>query len=136
MYHKSRAQFRLKPCGLRRHDIAGVGDIHYLFHGNWIKGEGCTHLAGIDTAFQFAKTAKTSHKVYALAGTQVSYLENVLQDKARGDVNVKHTYRIRSILSAGLGIESVPFSIQIKGELMGVLRAILFRSLLLHREVL
>ena len=38
--HKTRAQFRLKPSGLWRHDVARVGNIHYLVHRYGIEGEG------------------------------------------------------------------------------------------------
>ena len=33
-------EFRLEPCGLRRHDVAGVGDVDELLHRDRVKREG------------------------------------------------------------------------------------------------
>lgn len=42
-------ELRLEPCGLRRHDVAAVGDVGELLHGNRIKRESNLHLTIVHT---------------------------------------------------------------------------------------
>ena len=59
-------ELRLKPCCLRRHDVAGVGNVHELFHGDRIEGESDSHLAAVHSAGQLAESADTSHEIDSL----------------------------------------------------------------------
>jgi len=43
-------ELRLEPCGLRRHDVAAVGDVGELLHGNRIKRECNLHLTIVHAA--------------------------------------------------------------------------------------
>ncbi len=81
VYHKSGAQFRLEPCGFRRHDIACVGYIHELLHAHRIKRERECHLARVDAALEFAESADSTHEVYPLVGAQVGYAEDIAQNQ-------------------------------------------------------
>ena len=38
--HQTGSEFRLKPSGLGRHDVAGVGDVDDLLHAHRIEREG------------------------------------------------------------------------------------------------
>lgn len=43
-------EFRLEPRGLRRHDVAGVGDVDELLHRDRVEGEGDLHLTAVNPA--------------------------------------------------------------------------------------
>ena len=47
---KTGTELRLEPCGLRRHDVAAVGDVGELLHGNRIKRESDLHLTIVHAA--------------------------------------------------------------------------------------
>ena len=42
-------ELRLEPCGLRRHDVAAVGDVGELLHRNRIECERYFHLTAVYT---------------------------------------------------------------------------------------
>ena len=65
MNHQSRTQLRLKPSCLGRHDVARIGDVHQLLHGNGIEGQCHFHLTAVDTLLQFTQTANTPYEVNA-----------------------------------------------------------------------
>ena len=102
---KSRAQFRFKPCSLRRHDIAGIGNVDDLTHGNWIKSQGHLHLAAVDTLLELAKTTDATNEVDALVGAQVHDAEDVAQDVVGRNLHVEHANRIIIVVGAFLSSE-------------------------------
>ena len=59
-------ELRLEPCGLRRHDIAGVSNVYELFHGDRIEGESDSHLAAVHSAGQLSESADTSYEIDSL----------------------------------------------------------------------
>ena len=61
--HKAGAEFGLKPCGLRRHDVACVGNVDQLIHCHGIKCKCHLHLAGVYSALQLLKSADTPYEV-------------------------------------------------------------------------
>ena len=69
--HQARAQFRLKPSGLGRHDVARVGDVDDLLHAHWIEREGHFHLTAIDATLKLAEATDTANEVNALVGAEV-----------------------------------------------------------------
>ncbi len=90
MYHQSTAEFGLKPCSLWRHDVARISNVHDLLHGDGIKCQGCLHLTTVHTAFQFAKTTKSTHKVNALVATQVLDTKNFVKNQLRRNAHIQH----------------------------------------------
>ena len=78
---KTAAELRLEPCGLRRHDVAGIRDIHKLFHRNRVERECDLHLSAVDAARKFAESADTAHEIDPLRGAEVGDAENLVQDK-------------------------------------------------------
>ena len=51
MDNQSAPQLGFKPCGFWGHDIAGIGNIDKLLHGNRIQSKSCFHFTTIDTFF-------------------------------------------------------------------------------------
>ena len=51
MNNQSAPQLGFKPCGFWGHDIAGIGNIDKLLHGNRIQSKSCFHFTTIDTFF-------------------------------------------------------------------------------------
>ena len=129
------AELGLEPCGLGRHDVAGVGNVHDLIHADGEEGKGCYHLAAIDAALEFAVATETADKVDALAGAEVADLEDILEDETAADVNVEYTDGIGGIEGAGLGFEGVPFAIEIESKLVSVLGVPLFGTLEFNGKV-
>ena len=64
--NNTRAQLRLKPSSLGRHDIAGVGNVDKLLHRYGVQCEGNLHLAAIYALLQLAQTADTTYEVDTL----------------------------------------------------------------------
>ena len=85
--YEARAQLGFKPSGLRRHNVAGVGDVDDLLHRDGIEGEGDLHLAVVDATFQLAQTADTAHEVDTLVGAQVLDAQNLVEDEV-GEITV------------------------------------------------
>ena len=90
MYRKTAAELWLEPCGLGRHDIARVGNADELVHGDGIEGEGHFHLAGVNAAGEFSKTADTAHEVNSLVCTEVLDAKNLVQYKVRKDSHIQN----------------------------------------------
>lgn len=103
--HETGAELRLKPGSLRGHDVAGVGDVDELIHGDGVEGEGHLHLAAVDTTFQFAKTTDTADEVDALVAAQVGDAEDVAQYEIGGDSHIEHADRILVVIGTLLGSE-------------------------------
>lgn len=105
MDYETRTQFGLEPCCLGRHDVACVGNLHQLVHGDGIEGESHLHLTAVDTAFQLAQAADTADEVDTFVGTQVGDAQDVAQDEVGAYGNVKDTDGVLVIVSAGFGCE-------------------------------
>ena len=63
MDHHTRTEFRLEPGGLRRHDVARIGNVDELLHGNRVECESRLHLAAIDTLLQLFQAANTADEI-------------------------------------------------------------------------
>ena len=113
VYHKAGAQFRLEPSGFGRHDVAGVGNVDNLFHGNGIESKSHFHLAAVHTTFQLAQSADTANEVDTLVGTQVFDTQHFVQNKVAEDGNIEHSDGVGVVVGAGLGGEAVPHSLEI-----------------------
>ena len=74
--HHSRPQFGFEPRGLRRHDVARVGNVDQLLHRDGVEGERRLHLPAVHTAFQLAQTADAAHEVDPLRGAQILDVQN------------------------------------------------------------
>ena len=81
MNQQTVAELGFKPSALRRHDFAGVGDVHELIKCGRIHSEGAGAFTAVDTLHQFAETADATDKVDALGSTRVIDIEERLQDK-------------------------------------------------------
>ena len=49
MNHESATELRLKPCGLRRHNVSAVGYVDDLLHGYGVERQCHSHLAAVHT---------------------------------------------------------------------------------------
>ena len=79
--HEARAQFRLKPCGFRRHDVSRVCNSHNLLHRYGVESQSQLHLAAIYAPLEFAKAAQTAHKVNAFVAAQVLDAEQLVENQ-------------------------------------------------------
>ena len=109
--HEARAELRLKPSGLRRHDVASVGDVDDLLHRNRIEGESDFHFTAVDTTFQFAETTDATDEVDALVGTEILDAENLVEDEVGKDGDVEHSDGVVVIVGAGLCGQAVPVAV-------------------------
>ena len=90
MDHEAGAQLGLEPGGLRRHDVAGVGNVDDLLHAHGIEGEGDLHLAVVDATFQLAEAADAADEVDALVGTEVLDAEHLVEHEVAEDGDIEH----------------------------------------------
>lgn len=118
MNHQSRTQLRLKPSCLGRHDVARIGDVHQLLHGNGIEGQCHFHLTTVHPLLQFAQPADTADKVDTLVGTEVFDAEDFIQYQVGRNGNIQHADRVVVVVSARLCRKAVPLAVQVKGEVM------------------
>lgn len=81
MDYQSGAEFWLKPGGLGRHDVARIGNIHKLFHGDRIECQSHLHLTAVNTALEFSKTAYATNKINPLVAAQVLYTKQLVQNQ-------------------------------------------------------
>ena len=105
MNGKSAAELRFEPRGLRRHDIAGIGYVHYLFHRDRIEGEGHGHLSAVHSFRQLSEAADSAYEVYSLVSPQIRDAEYLVQYQGGLDGHVQHSDRIRIIISSSLGLK-------------------------------
>lgn len=136
MDYEAGAKFRLEPCGLRRHDVAGVGNVDELVHRDRIEGKGHLHLTGVDAALKFVETADTTYEVDSFVGAEVSDTEDIAQDEVGTYGHVEHADRILVIVGALLGSQRVPLFAEVEGEVVESGRLIDFFALLLYDKVL
>ena len=118
MNHETRAELRLEPSGFGWHDVARIGDVHKLIHRNGIEGKGNTHLAAIDTTLEFAKATQTAYEVDALVATKVLDSEDTVENEVGRDADIEHADGIVVIVSARLGSQAIPTSIEVEAEVV------------------
>ena len=76
---KSGTELRLEPCCLRRHDVARIGDVYKLLHGNRIEGESHFHLSVVHSARKFSKTADSADEINSLVSAEILDAENLVK---------------------------------------------------------
>ena len=108
MNYQSRTQLRFEPSGLGRHDIAGIGNVHQLFHGHRIKRQSHFHLTAVHPLLQFAQPADTADKVDTLVGTEVFDAEHFIQYQIGGDGYIQYSNGVVIIISTRFGSKAVP----------------------------
>ena len=95
---------RFKPRGFRRHDVARIGNVHQLLHGNRIECQRHLHFAAVHTFLQFTQSADTAHKVDTLVRAQVLDAENLVQNQVGRNRDIQHPNRVVIVVSAGLAV--------------------------------
>ena len=113
MDNEARAQFRLEPSGLWRHNVASVGNVDDLFHGNGIECESNLHFAVVHATFQLAEATDTANEVDALVGAEVLDAEDGVQDMVGKDLDIQNSDRIVVVIFASLGGHLVPMTIEV-----------------------
>ena len=106
-------EFRLEPCCLGRHDVAGIGNSDELSHGDGVKSERHCHLAAVHTPLEFLKSADTSDEVDSLVGTEVGDIEDVAEDKVARYGHVEYSDGIAVVVGSLLCSERIPFAVEI-----------------------
>lgn len=114
MDNQARAEFRLKPGSLRRHNVATVGDVHDLLHRDRIESQSPAHLAAIDTTFQLAEATETTDEVDTLVRAEILDIHQLVEDQTAGDIYVEHADRIVVVVGTLLGVEGVPVAVEIE----------------------
>ena len=124
MDEETGTELGLEPCGLRRHDVAGVGNIDNLLHAHGIESEGNLHLAAVHATLQLAQSADTAHEVDALVRAQVLDAEHLVQDEVAEDGDVEHADGVIVVVGAGLGRQAVPHSLKVHREEVEIFRIV------------
>ena len=122
MDEETGTELGLEPCGLRRHDIAGVGNVDQLLHRDRIKGESHLHLSGVHAAGKLPESADSSDEVYPLVCTKVLDSKDGVKDEVRKDRNIQYSYRILVIIPSGKGLERVPLTVKVHREVVEMVR--------------
>ena len=135
MDHQTGSEFRLKPCGLGRHDVAGVGDVDDLLHAHGIERESDFHLTAIDATFQLAEAADTANEVDALVGAEVLDAQNLVEDKVAEDGDIQHADGIVVIVGAGFGRQAVPHALDVHREVVELVGLVLGVALAVAGEL-
>jgi hypothetical protein len=63
MNHQSAPELGLEPCGLGRHDIAGVGYRNKLLHRDGIKCKGHLHLTAVNPPSSAPKAPDATNEI-------------------------------------------------------------------------
>ena len=129
-------EFRLEPRGLRRHDVAGVGDVDELLHRDMVEGEGDLHLTAVNPAAQLAKASDTTNEINPLVRAQILDSKHFVKYEVREDGHVKNSDRILVVVPARKGLQRVPLAVQIHREVVQVVRVVDLHAHLTDREVL
>ena len=109
MNHQSRTQLRLKPSCLGRHDVARIGDVHQLLHGNGIEGQCHFHLTTVHPLLQLSQTTDAAYKVNTLVGTEVFDAEHFIPYQIGGDGYIQYSNGVVIIISTRFGSKAVPY---------------------------
>ena len=117
-------ELRLEPCGLRRHDVAAVGDVGELLHGNRIKRESDLHLTIVHAAGKLAETTDSTYEINAFVRAEILDTQNLVKNQVRKDRHIEDADRVLVIISSGLCLKRVPLALQIHGEVMKMGRTI------------
>lgn len=135
MYNQSRPQFGLKPCRFGWHDVSRVGNIHELFHRDGVESEGNFHFTVVDASLQLFESAYSADEVDAFVAAKVFDTQNIPKYQIRRNRNIEHADGIAVIVSPFSGRERVPFSIEIKREIMQGAGVIYLFPFFLYDEV-
>ena len=136
MNHQSRTQLRLKPSCLGRHDVARIGDVHQLLHGNGIEAN-ATFISPLSTRFfNSPRPRMPPTKSIRLSERGVFDAEHFIQYQIGGDGYIQHSNGVVIIISTRFGSKAVPLSVQIEGTVMQFGRLIDVLTFLLHNEIL
>ena len=127
---KTRAELRLKPCSLRRHDLARISNVHNLLHRDGIESQSSTHLPTIHTALELAKTTQASYEVNTLRAAEITDIQNLIENQTAGDIDIKHSDRIIIVVGTLLSLQA-----ELERELMELLRLVDLGALILNDEV-
>ena len=100
-----------------RHDVARIGDVHQLLHGNGIEGQCHFHLTAVHPLLQLFQTTDATYKVDTLVGTEVFDAKHFIQYQIGGDGYIQYTNGVVIIISTRFGSKAVPLSVQIEGKL-------------------
>ena len=87
MYENTRQELGLEPCALRRHDLAGVGNVHQILDRGGIHCESNGH-AIVDPLLKLAQTADTADKVDALICSGIADTKDGMQQIVLKDGNI------------------------------------------------
>src|SRR5437868_4958967 len=68
-------ELRLEPRRFRRHDLAGVGDLHQIGNGCGVEGESSGGITRGDTAGELAEAAAAANEVDAFVDALVGDAE-------------------------------------------------------------
>jgi len=134
--HETGTELRLEPSGLRRHDVASVGDVYELVHGHGIEGESHLHLTAVHATLKLSEAAYATDEVYALVRTEVGDSEYVAEDKVGAYGYVEHADRILVVVCACLCSERIPAAVEIEREVVEGSGSVDFSAHVLHVEVL
>jgi hypothetical protein len=77
---RCRFKLRLEPGGLRRHEQAGVGDVHELAHRGRVQRKGDRGAARIDAALEFAEAPHAADETDARVGAGIGNAEQRRDD--------------------------------------------------------
>lgn len=84
-------EFRLEPCGLRRHYVSGVGDVDELLHRDWVEGESHLHLTVVNPAAQLAKASDATNEINPLVRAQILYPKHFVKHEVRERERIEAT---------------------------------------------
>ena len=100
--YEAGTELGFEPCGLRRHDVAGVGDVDELVHGDWVEGEGHLHLTAVNTFLELFESTDAPNEVDALVAAEVGDAEDITEDKVAGNGHIEYADRVRVVECSGL----------------------------------
>ena len=136
MDHHTRTEFRLEPGGLRRHDVARIGNVDELLHGNRVECESRLHLAAIDTLLQLFQAANTADEIDPFRRPQILDVEQLVEYQVRQHGYVQHSDRIVVIVRTRLRREAIPLTVEVERKVVQLRRVVDLLALGFHGEIL
>ena len=121
---ESGAELRLEPGRFRRHDIARIGNIDQLLHGNRIEGKGNFHLAAVNPAGKFSESTDPTDEINSFVRTEILDPEQFIQYKIGKDRYIENADRVVVVIPSGLRLEAIPFVSEIHREIVQSCRGI------------
>ena len=103
------AELGLEPCGLGRHDVAGVGDVDELLHRDRVEGEGDLHFAGVHAAGALARAtglipADCKFKISAHAGHGNPCSAKLMEEIGADSFNIVRDYQLQHLAAVRAAI--------------------------------